>query len=511
VRDATAALPGPPSSVAAWNISKAYGATRALSGVSVEVRPGSVHALLGENGAGKSTMVKILAGAIGPDEGEIRVRGVPIVLRSPADARRSGISVVHQELSLFPALNVASNIYAGNEPRGPVGQLRRNAMDTAVRRTMADLGWRLPLDVPVGQLSLAEQQMVEIMRAVHFHADLVLLDEPNSALTQAESAVLYDTVRRLRDRGQAFLLVSHRLDEVLAIADYVSILRDGGLVHSAPAASLTIRDCVHHMVGAADTLIARPPPRDRAPGPVRLAIEGLAAGRLEAFSLDVHQGEVVGISGLEGSGITDLFDALFGTRPILAGTMTLDGAAYAPRSPADAIARGVASIPADRRTAGLLPTRSISDNIVLVILDRLRSIGGLLRDSRLAAAARQYSERFRIKAAGLDAGIMTLSGGNQQKVVLGKWLALRPGVLLLNDPTRGIDVGAKAEVHAVVRELADEGVAVLVWSSDADELLSLCDRVIVLREGRQTAELTPATADRRDLALAVAGGGGDER
>jgi ABC-type sugar transport system ATPase subunit len=501
-----AATPGARGTVGAWNISKHYGATHALSDVSIEVHPGTVHALLGENGAGKSTMVKVLAGAVTPDTGEIRVRGSRVDLRSPADARRAGISVVHQELSLFPALPVASNIYAGNELRGPFGAIRRNEMDAAVAATMADLGWQLPTNIPVGELTLAEQQMVEIMRAVHFRADLVLLDEPNSALTETESAALYDTVRRLREGGQAFLLVSHRLDEVLAIADHVSILRDGRLVHSAPARELTIRDCVHHMVGAADTLMTRPVAPARPLGASRIAVSNLAAGRLEDLSLAVRQGEVVGITGLDGSGVTDIFDALFGTRPTTRGTITIDGTAYAPRSPADAIARGVASIPADRRTEGLLADRSIGDNIVLVILNRLSSIGGFLRDSRLAAAARQYSERFRIKAAGLDAGVMTLSGGNQQKVVLGKWLALKPGVLLLNDPTRGIDVGAKAEVHVVVRELAGEGVAVLVWSSDADELLSLCDRIVVLRKGRQAAELMTGSTDRRALALAVAGG-----
>ncbi len=449
--------------VAVRSISKHYGATRALTDVGLEIGAGTVHALLGENGAGKSTMVKILAGAVAPDAGEIIIGGRPVTLRAPAEARREGIAVVHQELSLFPALPVVSNVYAGNELSDRLGGMRLDAMRAALETTLAEVGWNIPLDRPVGTLTLAEQQMVEIVRAIHFNARLVLLDEPNSALTESESVALFDAVRRLRAKGQAFLLVSHRLDEVLAIADHVTILRDGRLVHSAPASTLTIKDCVQFMVGSTESIAPRRTAAKAPAGPVRLLAERVAAGNLRELSLGVRRGEVVGVAGLEGSGVQALFEMLFGTRPLEQGSVAIDGAAYAPRSPADAIAAGVASIPADRRTEGLLADRTIADNIVLVILRRLQSILGFLRDDTLRATARQFADRFRIKAAGVDAGVMTLSGGNQQKVVLAKWLATKPGVLLLNDPTRGIDVGAKAEVHAVVRELAAEGVAVLVW------------------------------------------------
>jgi ABC-type sugar transport system ATPase subunit len=348
--------------------------------------------------------------------------------------------------------------------------------------------------------------MVEIVRAFHFRADLVLLDEPNSALTEPESEALYEAVRRFRARGQAFLLVSHRLDEVLRIADHVTILRDGKVVHSAPAAELTIRDAVRLMVGAAAAPATRTASRASPIGPVRLDARGIRAGRLVDLSVKVHEGEIVGIAGLEGSGIQELFDVLFGVRTLEAGELILDGSAYRPRSPMDAIRRSVASIPADRRTDGLMMNRSVRENVVLVILDRLRSAIRLLNDSAISRAARRFVERFRIRTLTTDSDAATLSGGNQQKVVLAKWLALRPGMLLLNDPTRGIDVGAKVEVHDVVRELAAEGVAVLVWSSEADELLGLCDRIIVLSNGRLAKILDPAVADRRDLALAVVGG-----
>jgi ABC-type sugar transport system ATPase subunit len=369
---------------------------------------------------------------------------------------------------------------------------------------MEDIGWTVPLDRPVGRLTLAEQQMVEIVRAFHHRADLVLLDEPNSALTEAESEDLFAAVRRFRARGQAFLLVSHRLDEVLAIADEVTILRDGKVVHHAPARDLSLRDAVRLMVGAVSTTV---PERATATvGPVSLEVDGLRTGRLEQLSFDLHEGEIVGVAGLDGSGVQDLFDALFGVRRHEAGACRFRGEPYEPGSPGDAIARGVASIPADRRTDGLLMARPVSENIALVVLDRLRSRRWFVSDGAIRQVARRFVERLRIRTSSVDSSVTTLSGGNQQKVVLSKWLAMRPRLLLLNDPTRGIDVGAKAEVHDVVRELAGEGMAILVWSSEYDELLGLCDRILVLHEGRLLREADPATTTRRDLLLAVVGG-----
>jgi ribose transport system ATP-binding protein len=491
--------------VVARNISKRYGGTRALADVNLVVRPGTVHALLGENGAGKSTLVKILSGSVHPDEGTIEIAGKPAALGSPAEARKGGIAVVHQELSLFPLLNVVSNVYAGSERHTALGWMQDRAMRGELSETMASLGWSIPVDLPVGRLALAEQQMVEIVRAFHFHADLVLLDEPNSSFTDVESKALYDAVRRFRARGQAFLLVSHRLDEVMAIADEVTILRDGRVVHNGPASELTVADAVRLMVGDKGT--PRAASRAATPkGPVRIEAAGAASGRLRDLSLSVRSGEIVGIAGLEGAGVQEFFDALFGTRKLESGALTLDGKAFRPRSSADAIRFGVASIPADRRTEGLLMNRAVHENIVLVVLGRLKSALGLVGDTAIRRFARSFIDRFRIRLSDANVEVSTLSGGNQQKVVLAKWLALDPVVLLLNDPTRGIDVGAKAEVHQVVRELAAKGVAILVWSSESDELLGICDRIVVLANGKQTAELVPAVSGRQELVMAVAGG-----
>jgi ABC-type sugar transport system ATPase subunit len=491
--------------VAALNIAKRYGGVRALDHVTVEVWPGTVHALLGENGAGKSTLVKILAGAVRPDEGELRIGGRPLSLSSPAEARRNGIAVVHQELSLFPSLKLLSNIYAGGEDHGPFGWMHERRMRTDLARTMAEIGWSISLDREVGSLTLAEQQMVEIMRAFHFKADLVLLDEPNSSFTDTESEALYEAVRRFRARGQAFLLVSHRLDEVLAIADHVTILRDGRVVHSTAAAELTVRDAVQLMVGTAGK--AAPPTPTAVAGdvPVRLLASRLCAGRLDDLSFELRRGEIVGIAGLDGSGVHELFDALFGLRRLDGGSLQLDGGDYRPRSSAEAIRRGVASIPADRRFDGLMMNRAVSENIVLVVLGRLGSRLGLVSDGAIHKAAQRFIDRFRIRRASAETEVATLSGGNQQKVVLAKWLAVNPVMLLLNDPTRGIDVGAKAEVHEVIRELAGAGVGILVWSSESDELLGLCDRIVVLHKGAKSAELDPVKTSRRDLVMAIAG------
>jgi ABC-type sugar transport system ATPase subunit len=450
-------------------------------------------------------MVKILSGSVQPDEGSIEIGGRATVVSSPATARKAGVAVVHQELSLFPLLNVVSNVYAGNERQTGLGWMEEDRMRAELAETMASLGWSIPMDTPVGGLTLAEQQMVEIVRAFHFRADLVLLDEPNSSFTDAESKTLYDAVRRFRAKGQAFLLVSHRLDEVMAIADEVTILRDGRVVHSGPAAGLTVADAVRHMVGEKGA----PRSVDRVSaekGPVRVAAAGVASGRLRGLSVSVRGGEILGIAGLEGAGVQEFFDAVFGTRKLEQGTLALDGKPFRPRSSADAIRFGIASIPADRRTDGLLMNRAVKENVVLVVLGRLSRKLGAIGDGTIRSFAQQFIDRFRIRIRDADVEVATLSGGNQQKVVLAKWLALDPVVLLLNDPTRGIDVGAKAEVHQMVREMAAKGVAVLVWSSETDELLSLCDRIVVLSDGRQTAELNPAEIGRQELVMAVAGG-----
>jgi len=487
-------------------LSKRYGGVQALRDVSFAIRQGAIHALLGENGAGKSTLVKILSGAVRPDAGSILVRGQPAPIAAPQDARRFGISVVHQELSLFPDLTVLGNVFAGREVTGRWGRMQRSQMLGELRAVMDAVGWWIDPDAPVGALSLGARQMVEILRAFHQRADLIVLDEPNSALTDRETQALFDLMRRMRAQGRSFLLVSHRLDEVFAIADDVTVLRDGQHMATVPRPRLSLREAVSLMVG--ENRVAGSPVRAGAApagAPPVLRLVDVTAPGLARLSLDTAPGEILGFAGLEGSGVQELFGLLFGRSRLRQGAIFLAGTAYAPRSPRDAIRAGLASIPADRRDEGLLMERSVGENAALVILDRIRSAFGFVTDRRIARAAAPYLATFHVRTPSLAVAVTQLSGGNQQKVVLAKWLAAAPRVLLLNDPTRGVDVAAKREVHNAVKHLADDGITIWMWSSDAAETLELCDRVLVLSRGRRAGEFRPATTTLNQLLLAMFG------
>jgi ABC-type sugar transport system ATPase subunit len=487
------------------NVSKRYGGVQALVDVSLDVARGSIHGLLGENGAGKSTLVKILTGAVRADRGEILVGGQEVQITSPIDARRLGIGAVHQELNLFPDLTVTENVFAGDEPHSALGFVKRRRMVDELKVEMNQVGWWMAIDRPVGDLTLAERQMVEILRAFHQRADLILLDEPNSALTDAETQALFAMMRGLQAQGQSFLLVSHRLDEVFSVADFITILRDGKRVASAPAADLNVGEAVHLMVGSAqESLPVRRSTEGLAQTAPRLTVNGLTARGFADVSFEARPGEILGFAGLEGAGVQAVFAALFGLRKRHAGSMAVDGKPYAPRHPVDAITHGVASIPADRRTDSLLMDRSVGENIVLVVLKRIKSALGFISHKRLTETAGEYAQAFRVRAPSLDSPVVQLSGGNQQKVVLARWLAASPRILLLNDPGRGIDVGAKREVHEAIRRLAASGMSILTWSSEAEETLELCDRVLVMRKGRVIKEVDPSVTSLNDLLLAVA-------
>lgn len=488
------------------NISKRFGGVQALSDVSLDVRRGSIHALLGENGAGKTTLVKILTGALLADVGTIMVSGQEVQITSPIHARKLGIAAVHQELNLFPDLPVAENVFAGDEPHDRLGFVQRRRMVEELTREMNLVGWWMDVDRPVESLTLAERQMVEVLRAFHQRTDLILLDEPNSALTDAETQALFGMMRRFQSQGQSFLLVSHRLDEVFGIADFITILRDGHRVASVPVAELRLADAVRLMVGSAEAAHVAARSTAVVPGQApRLAVSHLTGRAFADVSFGVRPREILGFAGLEGAGVQALFGALFGLRKRTSGTMTLDGKPYAPRNPAEAIVHGVASIPADRRTDSLLMDRSVGENIVLVVLRRIKSALGFINRRRIADAAGEFAKAFRLRAPSLDTPVVQLSGGNQQKVVLARWLAASPRVLLLNDPGRGIDVGAKREVHDAIRRLAASGMSILMWSSEADETLEVCDRVLVMRKGGLAKEVDPTTTSLHDLLLAITG------
>ena len=494
------------------NVSKRYGGVQALADVSLDVARGSIHGLLGENGAGKSTLVKILTGAVRADRGEILVGGREVQITSPVDARRLGIGAVHQELNLFPDLTVTENVFAGDEPHTRLGFVKQRRMVDELKAEMNQVGWWMAVDRPVGDLTLAERQMVEILRAFHQRADLILLDEPNSALTDNETQALFAMMRRLQAQGQSFLLVSHRLDEVFSIADFITILRDGKRVASVSAGAMSLGDAVRLMVGSAEE--SQPGPRRstaQADAKPRLTISGLTGRGFTDITFDARPGEILGFAGLEGAGVQAVFAALFGLRKRHAGTVAVDGRPYAPHHPVDAIAHGVASIPADRRTDSLLMDRSVGENIVLVVLKRIKSMLGFISHRRISETAGEFATAFRVRAPSLDTPVVQLSGGNQQKVVLARWLAVSPRILLLNDPGRGIDVGAKREVHEAIRRLAASGMLILAWSSEAEETLDLCHRVLVMRKGRVIKEIDPARTSLNDLLLAVSAAGEGER
>jgi len=487
-------------------VSKRFGGVTALDGVSFEIRRGEVHAVVGENGAGKSTLMKLLAGVYEPDAGVIQLAGRTVRLNNPRAAQRHGLSIVFQELNLFPHRTVTANVFANREWRTSWGGLRRRAMRAATRRVLDELDVHLSPDALVGPLTLAEKQQVEIARTLQQQSQIIILDEPNSALNEAESARLFEIIRRLRGRGITILYVSHRLEEVFAIADRISILRDGHYQGTQITAQTSIPRVIAAMIGrAADQIFPTPPPDARA-GPVVLDVRELCGQkRLGPISFSARAGEIVGFAGLEGAGIEELFRALFGLDPLTSGQIVVHGTAQRARTPLAAMRHGFALIPASRREQGLMMDWSIARNAALLIVQKLRNRLGLIDRAQVRAAARQYIERLDITADNESTKVDHLSGGNQQKVLLAKWLARSPSILILNDPTRGVDVGAKQEIYKLCRQLAAEGLTILMTSGEAEEVLGLADRVLVLSKGKILCEFQRGEVTKAELLHAMAG------
>ncbi|HZM50621.1 MAG TPA: sugar ABC transporter ATP-binding protein [Vicinamibacteria bacterium] len=486
----------PPPLLEVHALTKRFGAQAALEDVSLTIAAGEVHALAGENGAGKSTLMAILSGALVPDAGTIRWEGRPVLLPDVRAAQALGVSAVHQEPQLVASLGVAENIALGRLPHraGPLRLVDAGAMRAAARAALDRLGVAVPLEAPIGEIGVAQRQLVAIARALHFGARLIILDEPTSSLSLSEVEALLASLRALRQRGTALVYISHRLEELRAIADRVTVLRDGRVVATAPMAGMSNEALIQAMSGrelAAD-LRAGPPPAGTEP---RLRVRDLARkGRLHAITLEVREGEVVGLAGLMGSGRSRALRTIFGADGRDAGTVEVRGPDgwRGVHDVAGGIAAGLGLVPEDRRGLGLVFTATVADNIGL----RTPKGGhrwGLLRRGVLRAVAEAAVEILHIKTRGIDAAVRTLSGGNQQKVVLGRWLG-DTRVLLLDEPTRGVDVSAKAEIHRHLRALAASGMALLVASSEIPELLALCDRILVMREGRLAGELTRAEA-----------------
>jgi rhamnose transport system ATP-binding protein len=484
------------------DIAKRFGATQALESVSLTLRAGEVHALLGENGAGKSTLIKIMTGVYQPDLGEILLSGQPILIGNTAAAQRQGIAAIYQEPMLFPDLNVAENIFISHQDRGIVTNWRE--MYRQAEELLATLGVALDVRSPARGLTVAAQQSVEIAKAISLNVRVLIMDEPTASLSAHEVAQLFKLMRDLRRQGVAILFVSHRLEEVFEIADNVTVFRDGRLISTRPIEEMTPRSAIADMVGRDVGLFQRRVSAQR--GDLVLSVRGLGReGVFEDVTFDLHRGEVLGFAGLVGAGRTDVGLALFGIAPATFGSMELNGHRRTIRSPQEAIDAGVAYVSEDRRQLGLSLPMSIAANISLPSLKRYLTRFGLVRTGQERITAEAFRRRLAIRTPSVDLPVAQLSGGNQQKVMLSKWLNTHPSLLILDEPTRGIDVGAKAEVHAIISELAAEGIGIIMISSELPEVLAMSDRVLVMREGRQMAIFERANATEQAIMTAAMG------
>jgi rhamnose transport system ATP-binding protein len=484
------------------NIAKRFDATQALEGVSLELFAGEVHALLGENGAGKSTLIKIITGVHQPDHGEMLIDGEPVTVKSAAEAQRLGIAAIYQEPLLFPDLNVAENIFISHQDRGEV--VRWSTMYRDAERILSELGVALDVRSAARGLTLAAQQSVEIAKAISLKVRVLIMDEPTASLSAHEVAQLFKLTDDLRRQGVAILFVSHRMEEVFEIADKVTVFRDGRLISTKQRDKVTPRSAIADMVGREMGLLQ--PRRSVARDDLLLSVRGLGReGAFEEVSFDLHRGEVLGFGGLIGAGRTDVGLALFGIEPATSGTIKLNGKEITVRTPREGMDHGIAYVSEDRRQLGLSLPMSIAANITLPVIRKYLNRFGLIRPSLERTTAEAYRKRLAIRTPSVELPTAKLSGGNQQKVMLSKWLNTKPSVLILDEPTRGIDVGAKAEVHAIIGELAAEGIGIILISSDLPEVLSLSDRVLVMREGRQMAIFDREEANQETVMTAAMG------
>jgi rhamnose transport system ATP-binding protein len=482
---------------------KSFGAVKALEDGTVRLYPGEAHALVGENGAGKSTLVKILAGVHPPDSGELLIAGVATSLNGPAAARAAAVSIIYQEPTLFPDLSIAENIFMGRQPLRRGRRIDRAEMRDLANAAFARLGVELDPNRLARGLSVADQQIVEIAKAISFNARVIVMDEPTAALSSLEVERLFAVVRALRADNAAVLFISHRLEEIFAICQRVTIMRDGRFVRTAPIDELTIDDIIRSMVGR--DLDALFPKTDTAPGAVVLDVRRLTReGVFTDVSFTVRSGEIVGLAGLVGAGRSEIARAVFGIDRHDAGSVLIGGQAMPNGSPLAAMTAGVAFVPEDRRLQGLVMEMSLDHNVALASLARLRRRGLIFRSSERELAS-DWAGRLRLKFGRMKNPVSTLSGGNQQKVVLAKWLARSPSLLIVDEPTRGIDVSTKAEVHRLLDELVANGVAVLMISSELPEILGMADRILVLREGRLVAEMPREVADEASVMRAATG------
>ena len=476
-----------------FDISKNFAGVQALRGVSFDLYPGEVHALLGENGAGKSTLIKVITGVYQPDRGEMRLYGRTVSFADPRESCERGIAAIYQEPSLFPDLDIAENIFVGRQPRRAGGWVAWGQMYRRAGELLNTLGVHLDPKTKARNLSVAQQQMVEIARALSVNAKILIMDEPTSSLTLAEVDDLFRIVRQLREAGTAIVFISHRLGELFQVADRVTVLRDGAYVDTKPVSEVSTAQLIQMMVGR--TLDNMFPKQDVQAGEVVLRVENLTrAGIFENISFELRQGEILGMAGLVGAGRTDVARALFGVEPATGGVIKIDGQVVHITSPQQAMNLGIVYLPEDRQHHGLILKMSITHNITLPSLAEFTRLGWVNQNGEQKAAY-QAAEQMDVRATGVWQKVRELSGGNQQKVVLAKWLATHPRILILDEPTRGIDVKTKVAVHGLMSNLAAQGMAILMISSELPEVLGMSDRILVMREGHLTGHFTRAEVE----------------
>ena len=486
------------------NLHKRYGHVSALSGASFSVRAGEVHALMGENGAGKSTLARIAAGAEAPDEGVVFLDGRPVSISSPLDAQRYGIAIVFQELDLFPHLSAAENIVIGNLKFASRGVVSFRKLDGIARPFLDQVGFARDPRTRVGELSIGEAQLVAIARALSMDPRVLLLDEPTSSLFDDAAENLFRLIGVLKRQGIAVVDVSHKMDEVFRISDRITVLRDGATIGTRETSQTSLGEIVSMMAGrevSLDRVRSSPPVRSTAP--ILLSVSGLTTGKLRGVSFDLRAGEVLGIAGLVGAGRSELGAALFGLDPIVGGAINLGGRPFRPRSVRHAMESGIGLLPEDRKDQGLMMGMSVRENATMASLARWHPFG-LIRRRRELEAVEPFRHRLALRAPSLDSRAGSLSGGNQQKVLLMRWLLADPGVLFLDDPARGIDIGAKHDIYRMIEELGAAGKGIILVSSELPELLRCADRILVLNDGRATATFTAAEATQEKIVAAAA-------
>ncbi|WP_419963609.1 sugar ABC transporter ATP-binding protein [Pantoea vagans] len=481
----------------AEGISKFFPGVKALDNVSLRVRPGTVHALMGENGAGKSTLMKCLIGMYRPDKGTIKIKGEPVQFQDTMDALRSGISMIHQELNLVPHMTVAENIWLGREPM-KFGFVDHARLNLKTQELLNRLNIRLKADRMVGELSIASQQMVEIAKAVSWDSDIVIMDEPTSALTETEVAHLFTIIRDLREQGKAIIYISHKMDEIFNITDEVSIFRDGSWIASDQTAKYTRQSLITQMVGRELTQLF--PKFNSAIGEEVLTVRNLTCkDRFTDVSFSVRRGEILGVAGLVGAGRSEVMESLFGMESFDSGEILIDGVPVTIDSPSTAIEKGMAFLTEDRKKSGLFLVLSVMENMSIVNMPEYSGKSGFVSHVKMAQDCMEQIRRLNIKTPTMDQIINNLSGGNQQKVLIARWLLAQPKILILDEPTRGIDVGAKAEIYRLISELANRGVAIIMVSSELPEILGMSDRVMVMHGGRITGILDKEEADQETI------------